>query len=636
MPLKSRVQQLEAENAGLRRRIAELEAQRIRTPADPAPGPRLAEALDAMPVMISYWDRDLRCHYGNRPFLEWFGRSPAELAALSPRELLGEKLYESRVPYMERALRGERQVFTPIFKTPAGDIRHVQSLYLPDLQNGEVLGLFVIVTDVTEATRAKESQHELNARLALATEASNTGIWDWNLLTDEVFYSAIWKRQLGYEDGELENGVETWKSRVHPEDLPAAMARLAAAREPPWPAYEAEYRLRHRDGSYRWMLARAATLRNVVGQPVRLLGSHSDITDRKAAEAAALLSEARFRAVIEASPVPYALVEDSGRISYFNPAFTAAFGYTVEDTPTRDAFWPRAYPDPQYRSWVMATWQRHIEDAIRDRMPFEPVEISLTCKDGTRRTSIVHAADLDGEFLGTHLAIFIDVTEQRLLERSLLEASTREQHQLGMNLHDGLGQELTGLSLLLAALARRPTDTPSAVLLTELATVAEVARGALASARSIAHGLSPIEPGIAGLVVAIRRLAESVRVTSGIDVSVRLSGVTNDQFVDHATVESMYRIAQEAVTNAAKHAGAGAIQLALDYHFPHLTLTVADDGCGMGRHAVRDGLGLKIMRYRARALGGHIDIESPRDGGTVVRCTCPTIRERTARPAVAV
>lgn len=481
--------------------------------------------------------------------------------------------------------------------------------------------------------RHRDAQRELDARLQLATEASNTGIWDWNLQTNEVFYSDIWKRQLGHAADELDDGFETWRSRVHPDDLPAVMRRLESCYQPPWQRYESEFRLRHKDGSYRWILARADTIRDEDGRPVRLLGTHSDFTERKSAEAALLRSEARFRAVIEASPVPYALVDAGGCINYFNPAFTASFGYVVGEVPTREIFMQMAYPEPHYRGWVMQTWRRHMDDVAREGGAFEPLEVQLTCKDRSRRTVLAMTADLDRAFEGLRLTCFIDVTEQRLLERSLLEASTREQHQLGMNLHDGLGQELTGLSLLLAALARRPPQTPPAEIMKEISMVAEVAKKALLTARSIAHGLSPIEPGLAGLVMAIRRLADSARITGGLATTVTVAGAVNDHFVDHATIESMYRIAQEAVTNTVKHAGATTLNIAVDYGFPNVTVAVTDDGCGLAAATPSGGLGLKIMRYRARALGGHIEFEHAPGGGTIVRCTCRALREPTVRTA---
>jgi len=122
---------------------------------------------------------------------------------------------------------------------------------------------------------------EGSERLRLAVEASNIGLWDWNLVTNERMFSAEYKRQLGYEDHELTSEQVEWATRVHPDDLAAAQADLQAFVDSDTTAHDTEYRLRHRDGSWRWFYSRGEIRRDEQGQPVRMLGCHLDITERK-------------------------------------------------------------------------------------------------------------------------------------------------------------------------------------------------------------------------------------------------------------------------------------------------------------------------------------------------------------------
>lgn len=123
-------------------------------------------------------------------------------------------------------------------------------------------------------------------------------------------------------------------------------------------------------------------------------------------------SEARLRAIVEVSPVPKALIDPDGRISYFNPAFIRCFGYTLEDVPTVEEWWPKAYPDPTYRAWVIATWRERLARARRDRTPFEPMEVNVRCKDGSVRTVIGEGAPFEEAGLAhRNLVVFHDVTE---------------------------------------------------------------------------------------------------------------------------------------------------------------------------------------------------------------------------------
>lgn len=134
-----------------------------------------------------------------------------------------------------------------------------------------------------------------DAWLHLATASSNTGLWDWDIASNRVSYSSIWKRQLGYEDHELEPTYDTWASRVHPADLDDAVAVLEEA-VATGGAFEYEVRMRHRDGSYRWLLSRASIVRDAHGRAERALGSHVDITERRQLERDVLDAAERGRA----------------------------------------------------------------------------------------------------------------------------------------------------------------------------------------------------------------------------------------------------------------------------------------------------------------------------------------------------
>ncbi len=129
--------------------------------------------------------------------------------------------------------------------------------------------------------------------------------------------------------------------------------------------------------------------------------------------------EARFRAIIEASPVPYALNDDQQNISYLNAAFVSTFGYTRDDLPTLAEWWPKAYPDPHYRKWAADTWQKRLDEAKRTGQPFVPMEADIRCKDGSIRTCMISASALEEELAGTHLAILYDISERKQAEAEL-------------------------------------------------------------------------------------------------------------------------------------------------------------------------------------------------------------------------
>jgi two-component system, cell cycle sensor histidine kinase and response regulator CckA len=129
-----------------------------------------------------------------------------------------------------------------------------------------------------ERTRATAALRESQARLERAVRAGNVGLWEWSLVSATVYYSSQWKRQLGYEDSEIAADFEAWRSRIHPEDVDRAIAAIGEYLRGQAPHLELEYRCRHKDGTYRSMLAHATVLLDERGRQVALLGAHVDVT----------------------------------------------------------------------------------------------------------------------------------------------------------------------------------------------------------------------------------------------------------------------------------------------------------------------------------------------------------------------
>jgi PAS domain S-box-containing protein len=137
---------------------------------------------------------------------------------------------------------------------------------------------------VNQRQRAEEALRESEERYQLAVRGANDGLWEWNLKTNEVYYSPRWKSMLGYAEDEIGNRFEEWESRVHPDDLERIMAEIKAHLDGHTPRYESEHRLRHKDGCYRWVLTRGAAIRHASGKAYRMVGLHTDITERKRVE----------------------------------------------------------------------------------------------------------------------------------------------------------------------------------------------------------------------------------------------------------------------------------------------------------------------------------------------------------------
>lgn len=296
-----------------------------------------------------------------------------------------------------------------------------------DDEIGQLANEFNIMLETI--TQRDQALKESEFLWKFAIEGSGDGVWDWNAVTNKVAYSKKWKEMLGFSENEIGNGLDEWEKRINPADKLETMAKVIDYLEGRTPAYISEHRVLCKDGSYKWILDRGMVVsRDNDGNPLRLIGTHKDISVRKQSEDKLKEAEKNLRKIIEVSPTPLALNDSQGNVTYLNKAFTDTLGYTISDIPTLDTWWSHAYPDPNYRRWVADTWQKNLEKASKNGMPFSPVELNIQCKDNLFRTFIVGAASLDAGLSGAHLITLHDITERKQAE--LLLAKSEKQYRL--------------------------------------------------------------------------------------------------------------------------------------------------------------------------------------------------------------
>lgn len=308
--LKRRIRELERElRCGRRQAVAEREAAEAEKDQLLAEEERVRQALlnvlddeqRAKAALRSSEDRyhdfvehtrELLCTHDLQGNILWanraarvaLGYSESELQAMSLRDVLAPSVRVSLQAYLDEIRARGIASGHMLVCTKGGEQRlweYQNSLRASDVPVPIVRGM---ARDVTESLRTEISLRDSESRLRLAVSASHIGLWDWDVRTNSVHYSPEWKNQLGYREDEIAARYEEWASRLHPEDKPLALARLEAHLEGRTPAYEVEFRMRHKNGSWRWVAARGEAERDAAGRITCVRGCHIDITGRKHVE----------------------------------------------------------------------------------------------------------------------------------------------------------------------------------------------------------------------------------------------------------------------------------------------------------------------------------------------------------------
>ncbi|MBF0369066.1 MAG: PAS domain S-box protein [Magnetococcales bacterium] len=279
------------------------------------------------------------------------------------------------------------------------------------LKDGDVVtGAVITFWDISEERAAAQALQASEERYKLAENAVNDGVWDWNILENTVYYSPRWKEILGFRDDELPNTESSFFDLVHPEDKTAVNLAIENHLEKN-ERYALEFRLRHKDGSYRWILSRGEAVRNEDGQPIRMIGSISDITERKRMYDALSESETRLRSILDYAPALISTKDLEGTITLVNPRFSVLAGPSPEDFIGKNVYdlFPHDIAD--------ALWKNDL--AAREG----PVEVEEVVghKDGTLHTYLTTKfplTDESGALFGT-CAISTDITDRKEMEAAL-------------------------------------------------------------------------------------------------------------------------------------------------------------------------------------------------------------------------
>lgn len=350
-------------------------------------------------------------------------------------------------------------------------------------------------------------------------------------------------------------------------------------------------------------------------QPILL--AIDDVTERHEALRNLKSAEQLMQTIVEGAINAIVAINEQGIIQTFNRAAEKMFGYAAADAIGKNV--SLLMPQP-YRDDHDSYMHRYLSTGVKQVVGLGRVVLGQR-RDGTTFPAELGLSEIvtDGRRLFT--GIMVDISERRALEREVLDIATHEQQRIGQDIHDTTGQELTGMSYLAQSLVESLQEKKLAAEAEKAAKLVSGLESALLQLRHIAKGLVPVELDSRGLMEALENLAIRTEERSHVDCTFTCE--VDVLLADVQIATQLFLIANEAVNNCLKHAKATHIEIKLDSTGSEVILRVHDDGIGIQKNQRPNGVGLHIMAYRARALGGELEIERGKDGGTRLLCRIP-------------
>lgn len=374
-----------------------------------------------------------------------------------------------------------------------------------------------------------------------------------------------------------------------------------------------------KDGQIVWIDVHAKPIKDDEGNPVAIIASVYDIQDLKRVEKELEENKAQAQAILATTVDGIITIDEDSHIMSFNAAASKIFGYEEEEVLGKNV--KMLMPEP-YAQEHEGYIKRYLDTNERRIIGYRR-ELTGKRKNGSVFPMELSVSEIQWRGNRIFTGVVNDISERRRLQQELLRISEEERRRLGQDVHDGLGQMLTGISLITQNLARKlkSNGIPGS---DEVEEISDLIKEADEYAKALAQGLVYVDIEEDGLQEALTQLSSQAQ--KFFNVNCTFEHNCEVKIDNNLKAMHLYRISQEAISNAVKHGKAKNINVTLDSDEEMIKLSIVDDGIGFSNSRKKNkkkGMGVNIMKYRANMLSGRLEIAETTDHKTSVICSVP-------------
>lgn len=526
----------------------------------------------------------------------------------------------------DRVLRGEWVEYQVVYTKANNDDLWLLVNYAPVRSaGGDISAICMTVNDITLLKKQEEALLKSEQRWKFALDGAGDGVWEYNFQTGESYYSPRYKAMLGFAEDELGSAVK-WRCRVHPED----MDRLAAIQK----AYESgqiethsiEYRIQNKSGEYIWVLDRGMMLeKKDDGSPLKLIGTHKDISEQKYREENLIKSRQQFSSFMANTPTMNWIIDEFAIFRYLNHSYMKAFNLTEADIgKSIYEIFPKhicdGFIENNWKVWNTGQAHQLFEEGIGPdgvSQIYQIFKFPLEAENGVRLLGGV-ALDITQKSLLEQKLIEEQEKKKREIIRAIMSAQENERKELAYELHDNVNQILTSSRLMLEVAVEKPELSKDFV-----GRSLSYLQKAITELRKISHSLIPGTLRDISLQAAIEEVLQNINATEKLKITYHKQIDIGSNQIEPEIQLAILRITQEQFNNILKHAYASEARLSLAVKGDKISLIIQDNGCGFDPSTTKRGLGLNNIFNRVEYYHGNVEIKSATGQGCTLSVEIP-------------